>query len=77
MDIMDHAHVLIMFNWCFRKVNKGSSLQVGLGLGECIASGLRKIDGPQAPSWSFYDGKGWIGGHFNGDPADDRVLFLS
>lgn len=23
------------------------------------------------------DGKGWIGGHFNGDPPDDRVLFLS
>ena len=22
------------------------------------------------------DGKGWIGDHFNGDPADDRVLFF-
>lgn len=27
--------------------------QVGLGLGECIASGLRKIDGPQARPRGF------------------------
>jgi hypothetical protein len=28
-----------------------TAMQVGLGLGECIASGLRKMDGPQAKPW--------------------------
>lgn len=36
------GHELVMKGLCARE------RQVGLGLGECIASGLRKMDGPQA-----------------------------
>lgn len=71
------GHELVMKGLCTRERQAGhgsrscfdhislvlAAMQVGLGLGECIASGLRKIDGPQAQRVGHDDVRAGFGCH--------------